>query len=101
MKVESIAECSLHYGMIGLGKKSRFLSGPLRQILLYTIKFNGYPIWEIIKINFPTDQPIPVKQGRERGNKNIFKVSLVTNLFLSSTKNQFLYRYHSVHLGCS
>ena len=26
------------------------------------------------KIIFPTDRPIPEKQGRVRGNKNIFKV---------------------------
>ena len=29
-----------------------------------------------ISNNFPTDQPIPEKQGRVRGNKNIFKVGL-------------------------
>ena len=28
------------------------------------------------KKNFPTDRPIPEKQGRVRGNKNIFKVGL-------------------------
>ena len=28
------------------------------------------------KNNFPTDRPIPEKQGRVRGNKNIFKVGL-------------------------
>ena len=28
------------------------------------------------KNNFPTDGPIPEKQGRVRGNKNIFKVGL-------------------------
>ena len=49
------------------------LSGLLRQVLLYTIKFNGYPIQEVKK-NF--NQPIPVKQGWVRGNKNIFKVGL-------------------------
>ena len=49
MKVESIAECSLgafcntfdlHYVVIG----HLFWSGLLPQVLLYTIKFNGYPI---------------------------------------------------------
>ena len=29
------------------------------------------------KNNFPTDRPIQEKQGRERGNKNIFKVGLI------------------------
>ena len=48
-----------------------------RQALLYTIKHNGYPIWEVKKNNFPTDRPIPVKQVRLRGNKNIFKVGLI------------------------
>ena len=54
-----------------------FFSGLLQQVLLYTIKFNGYPIWEVKKN--PTDRPIPVKQGRVRGNKNIFKVGPVNN----------------------
>ena len=31
---------------------------------------------KIKKKKFPTDQPIPEKQGRVRGNKNIFKVGL-------------------------
>ena len=39
---------------------------------LFTIKFNGYRIWEIKKI--PTNQPMPVNYGRVRGNKSIFKV---------------------------
>ena len=29
------------------------------------------------KLKIPTDQPIPEKQGRVRGNKNIFKVGLI------------------------
>ena len=86
MKVESIAECSLgafcntfdlHYVVIG----HLFWSGLLRQVLLYTIKFNGYPIWEVKKI-IPTERLIPVKQGRVRGNKNIFKFGLVISLSL-------------------
>ena len=80
MQVESIAECSLgafcntfdlRYAIIGLEKTNNFLyffSGLLRQVLLSSIKFNGYPIWEVKKN--PTDRPIPVKQGRVRGNKN-------------------------------
>ena len=33
--------------------------------------------FEKLKKNyFPTDRPIPEKQGRVRGNKNIFKVGL-------------------------
>ena len=32
--------------------------------------------FEKLKNNFPTDRPIPEKQGRVRGNKNIFKVGL-------------------------
>ena len=85
MKIKSIAECSLgafcntfdlHYAIIGLKKHTIFWTGFLRQVLLYTIKFRGYPIWEVKKNNFPTDRPIPVKQGRVRGNKNIFKVGL-------------------------
>ena len=33
--------------------------------------------FEKLKKNyFPTDQPIPEKQGRVRGNKNIFKAGL-------------------------
>ena len=37
----------LHYAIIGLEKTNNFyifVSGLLRQVLLYTIKFNGYPI---------------------------------------------------------
>ena len=37
-------------------KNTIFLSGLLRQVLLYTIKINGYPIWEVKKKKFrPTD----------------------------------------------
>ena len=35
-----------------------FLSGLLRQVLLYTIKFNGYPIWEVKKIFFRRETKI-------------------------------------------
>ena len=43
-------------------------------IELFTIKFNRYnEILEIKKNNFPTNRPIAEKQGRVRGNKNIFK----------------------------
>ena len=42
--IKSIAECSntfdLHFHVMS------FLSGLLRQVLLYTIKLNGYPIWD-------------------------------------------------------
>ena len=67
MQAESIAECSLgafcntfdlHYAIICLDKTNNFcllLSGLLRQVLLYTIKFNGYPILEAKKNKFPTD----------------------------------------------
>ena len=37
----------VHYAIIGLEKANNFcvlLSGLLRQVLLYTIKFNWYPI---------------------------------------------------------
>ena len=44
---------------------------------LFTIRFNGYGILEVKKNNFPTDRPILEIQGRERGNKNIFKVGLI------------------------
>ena len=64
-----------------------FLSGNFTPVLLYlhllpiaglfTIKFNGYGIREVKKNNFPIDRPILVKQGRVRGNKNIFKVGPV------------------------
>ena len=43
---------------------------------LFTIKFNGYQFEKLKKNNFPIDLPILVKQGRVRGNKNIFKVGL-------------------------
>ena len=33
----------------------------------------------LVKKKFPTDRPIPVKQGRVRRNKNIFKVGLKLN----------------------
>ena len=44
---------------------------------IFTIRFNGYGILEVKKKEFPTDRPIPEKQGRVRGNKNIFKVGLM------------------------
>ena len=35
-------------------------------------------MYEILKKKkIPTDRPISEKQGRERGNKNIFKVGLI------------------------
>ena len=37
----------------------------------------GIEFEKLKKNNFPTDRPIPGKQGRERGNKNIFKVGLI------------------------
>ena len=43
---------------------------------LFTIRFYWYGILEVKKNNFPTNQPIPEKQGWVRGNKNIFKVGL-------------------------
>ena len=33
--------------------------------------------FEKVKKKYPTDLPIPEKQGRVRGNKNIFKVGLM------------------------
>ena len=35
--------------------------------------------FEKLKKKFPTDQPTLEKQGRVRGNKNIFKVGLIFN----------------------
>ena len=67
----------LQYFWPALCDNLSLLSGLLRQVLLYTIKLKVYPIWEVKKKKFPTDQPIPVKQGRVRGNKNIFKVGLI------------------------
>ena len=70
--IKSIAECSLgafcntfdlHYAM-------SFLSGLL--------SFTASNLRILVKKNkFPTDQPILVKQGRVRGNKNIFKVGFI------------------------
>ena len=76
----------LHYTIICLEKTifCLLLGGLLRQVLLYTIKFNGYPIWEVKNNKFPTDRPVPVKQGRVRGNKNIFKVGLKFNPYKPS-----------------
>ena len=42
------------------------------QLGLMGMEFN-----KLKKNNFPTDRPIPEKQGRARGNKNIFKVGLI------------------------
>ena len=86
MQVESIAECSLgaicntfdlHYAIIGLEKTNFFfvffVEWPLKiQLSLIGIQF------EKLKKN-PTDRPIRVKQGRVRGNKNIFKIGLWFN----------------------
>ena len=46
------------------------------KVWLFTIKFNGYRIWEVKNSSFPTNQPIPVKQGQVRGNKNSIRVGL-------------------------
>ena len=46
---------------------------PILGLHVFTIRFNGYGIREVKKNNFPTDRPISEKQGRVRGNKNIFK----------------------------
>ena len=40
----------------------------------------GMEFEKLKKNNFPTDRPIPEKQGRVKGNKNIFKVGLGTHL---------------------
>ena len=37
----------------------------------------GMEFEKLKKNNFPTDRPIPEKQSRVRGNKNIFRVGLV------------------------
>ena len=36
----------------------------------------GIQFEKVKKKYFPTNRPIPVKQGRVRGNKNIFKAGL-------------------------
>ena len=44
---------------------------------LFTIRFfMGMEFEKLKKKNFPTDRPIPEKQGWVRGNKNNFKVGL-------------------------
>ena len=95
MKVVSIAECSLgafcntfdlHYVLVGLEKTTHFfLSGLLRQVFFYTIKFNGYPIWEVKNNNFLADWPIPVKQGRVRETKIFLRLASTTILYLWSS----------------
>ena len=44
MQVESIAEWGAFCNTFDLHYAMSFLSGLLRQVLLYTIKFNRYPI---------------------------------------------------------
>ena len=44
----------LQYFWPAFREKKSFLRGLLRQVLLYTIEFNGYPIWEIKKKILPT-----------------------------------------------
>ena len=39
------------------------------------------------KNNFPTNRPIPEKQVRVRGNKNIFKVGLIGDISPQLLKN--------------
>ena len=63
----------LQNAIISLEKQTIFC---LRQVLLYTLKLNRYPIRENNKEKIPLTRPIPVKQGRVGGNKNIFKVGL-------------------------
>ena len=51
-------------------QKKILLSGRLRQVLLYTIKFNGYPIWEVKKIIY---QPTHTgKTGWGKGKQKYF-----------------------------
>ena len=61
-------------------------------------------MYEILKKknNFPTDRPISEKQGRERGNKNIFKVgpiSFKSVVLLSNSLNHF-YNFHPINFIC-
>ena len=52
---------------------------PIYKVFLqFSLKgmMNFQNLRKIKKDNFPTDRPIPEKQGRVRGNKNIFKVGL-------------------------
>ena len=85
MKVESIAECSLgafcntfdlHYAIIGLVKKTffRFLSGLLRQVLLYTIKLSLMSIqFEKLKKKKNSDRPTHTrKTGLGKGKQKYF-----------------------------
>ena len=65
----------LHYAIVGLEKTNIFfvflLSGLFRQVLLYTIKFNEYPICEVIKKN--SDQPTHTgKTGLGKGKQKYF-----------------------------
>ena len=79
MLVESIAECScntfdLHYAIIGHEKNKQFFAF-FERFYLIQLGLMGVQ-FEKLKNNFPTDQPIPAKQGQVRGDKNIFKVGL-------------------------
>ena len=65
-------------------------------VLLPILGLYGYDeVLEVKKNNFPADRPIPEKQDRVRGNKNIFKVGLTSmpdecGIFLGD----FLYMLH-------
>ena len=86
MQVESIAECSLgafcntfdlHYAIIGLDKTKKnlsFVEWPLKTVLLMQLSLMGIQFEKLKKKN--CDLQLPVKQGRVRGSKNIFKVGL-------------------------
>ena len=62
----------------------------LPKVELFTIKFNGYRVWEVKKNNFPTDRPISVKQGQVRGNKYISKVGLAFGIDLNLKEPKFI-----------
>ena len=78
MKVESIAECSLgafcntfdlHYAIIGLEKQNNFLSflsGLLRQVLLYTVQW----LFNLRSLKKNSDRPTHTgKTGLDKGKE--------------------------------
>ena len=84
MQAESIAECSLgafcntfdlHYAIISLDKTNNFFVFCWDRFYCIHLSLMGIQFQKLKKIQ--TDRPMPVKQGRVRGNKNIFKVGLI------------------------
>ena len=57
----------------------------------------GIQFEKVKKNNFSSNRPIPVKQGRVRGNKNIFKVGL-SGCFVTIAVYKIEHQFHDFYV---